>query len=152
MLFHRLFFWFTPSTTHIFFLVSIHNSVYICPHLYINITQPLIFHVVYSYSAWSLFLPWTPALFFKTMLWQCLIFLWDIEFCGLSCNFLAEDNPIFHLVFFYSYQESHFLNSIKKCAPDLTHWGWDKMAANFLTAFSNAFSWMSIYKFGLRFH
>ena len=34
----------------------------------------------------------------------------------------------------------------------LTHWGRDKMAAIFQTAFSNAFSWMKIYKFWLRFH
>ena len=35
---------------------------------------------------------------------------------------------------------------------DLTHWGRDKMAANFLTTFSNAFSWMKMYRFRLRFH
>ena len=34
----------------------------------------------------------------------------------------------------------------------LTHWGWDKMAAIFQTAFSNTFSWMKIYEFRLRFH
>ena len=34
----------------------------------------------------------------------------------------------------------------------LTHWGRDKMAAIFLTTFSNAFSWMKMYEFRLRFH
>ena len=34
----------------------------------------------------------------------------------------------------------------------LTHWGRDKVAAIFQTTFSNAFSWMKIYKFLLRFH
>ena len=34
----------------------------------------------------------------------------------------------------------------------VSHWGWDEMAANFLMTFSNAFSWMKIYKFQLRFH
>ena len=34
----------------------------------------------------------------------------------------------------------------------LTHWGQDKIAANFLTTFSNAFSWMKTYNFRLRFH
>ena len=34
----------------------------------------------------------------------------------------------------------------------LTQWGRDIMAVNFLTIFSNAFSWMKIYKFRLRFH
>ena len=34
----------------------------------------------------------------------------------------------------------------------LTHWGRDKMAAIFQTTFSNAFSWMKMFKFRLRFH
>ena len=34
----------------------------------------------------------------------------------------------------------------------LTHWGRDKMATIFQTTFSNAFSWMKMYKFRLRFH
>ena len=34
----------------------------------------------------------------------------------------------------------------------LTHWGRDKMAAIFLTTFSNAFSWMKMLEFLLRFH
>ena len=34
----------------------------------------------------------------------------------------------------------------------LTQWGRDKMAAIFQTTFSNAFSWMKMFKFQLRFH
>ena len=34
----------------------------------------------------------------------------------------------------------------------LTHWGRDKMAAVFQTTFSNAFSWMKMHEFRLRFH
>ena len=34
----------------------------------------------------------------------------------------------------------------------LTHWGWDKMATIFQTAFSNAFSWMKMNEFRLGFH
>ena len=34
----------------------------------------------------------------------------------------------------------------------LTHWGRDKMAAIFQMTFSNAFSWMKMFKFRLRFH
>ena len=34
---------------------------------------------------------------------------------------------------------------------ELTHWGWDKMAAIFQTAFSNVFSWMKMYEFQLKF-
>ena len=34
----------------------------------------------------------------------------------------------------------------------LTHWGRGKMAAIFQTAFSNAFSWMKMFEFRLKFH
>ena len=34
----------------------------------------------------------------------------------------------------------------------LTHWGRDKMAVIFQTIFSNAFSWMKMFNFRLRFH
>ena len=34
----------------------------------------------------------------------------------------------------------------------LTHWDRDKMAAIFQTTFSNAFSWMKMHEFRLRFH
>ena len=33
-----------------------------------------------------------------------------------------------------------------------TQWGRDKIAANFLTTFSNGFSWMKMYEFRLKFH
>ena len=44
---------------------------------------------------------------------------------------------------------------VLRCMQDgfpLTHWGRDKMAAIFQTTFSNAFSWMKMFKFRLRFH
>ena len=34
----------------------------------------------------------------------------------------------------------------------LTHWGWDKMDGISQTTFPNAFSWMKMYEFRLRFH
>ena len=45
----------------------------------------------------------------------------------------------------------------KPCAitfqwPAVTHWGRGKMAAIFQTAFSNAFSWMKMFEFRLKFH
>ena len=36
--------------------------------------------------------------------------------------------------------------------PLLTHWGQDKMAASFQTTLSNAFSWMKMLEFRLKFH
>ena len=35
---------------------------------------------------------------------------------------------------------------------ELTHWGWDKMAAVFQTTLSNAFSWIKMLWFWLKFH
>ena len=42
----------------------------------------------------------------------------------------------------------------KKCGlcAHLTHWGRDKMATFFQTAFSNAFSWMKMSEFRLKYH
>ena len=37
-------------------------------------------------------------------------------------------------------------------AISLTHWGWDKMDAISQTTSSNAFSWMKMHEFRLRFH
>ena len=38
------------------------------------------------------------------------------------------------------------------CDAMLTHWGRDKMAAICQTTFSNAFPWMKMYEFRLKFH
>ena len=45
----------------------------------------------------------------------------------------------------------HF-NSKHSYSTTLTHWDRDEMAAILHTAFSNAFSWMKMYEFRLRFH
>ena len=37
-------------------------------------------------------------------------------------------------------------------AAHLTHWGWNKMAAISQTTFSDAFSWMKMIEFSLKFH
>ena len=42
--------------------------------------------------------------------------------------------------------------SFEMLMDQLTHCGRDKMAAIFQTTFSNAFSWMKMYKFRLKFH
>ena len=47
--------------------------------------------------------------------------------------------------------QSHTNRSICKINQYLTHWGRDKMVAIFQTMFSNAFSWMKMYEFRLRF-
>ena len=66
-------------------------------------------------------------------------------------------------VFFYIYSIAWILSYLNGNMPApwftdteklfiLIHWGLDKMATNFLTAFSNAFSWLKIYKFRLSMH
>ena len=42
-------------------------------------------------------------------------------------------------------------HEMQKCVA-LTHWGRDKMATISQTTFSNAFSWMKMYEFRLKFH
>ena len=49
------------------------------------------------------------------------------------------------------YNKYNFVNEPEKWW-NLTHWGRHKMAAIFHTTFSNAFSWMNMYEFHLRFH
>ena len=44
---------------------------------------------------------------------------------------------------------THGLNELTEW---LTHWGWDKMPTVSQTTYSNAFSWMKMYEFRLRFH
>ena len=39
-----------------------------------------------------------------------------------------------------------------KCYLISTYWGRDKITTNFPTTFSNAFSWMKMYEFRLKFH
>ena len=45
-----------------------------------------------------------------------------------------------------------FMGTFCEIALWLTQWGWDKMATISQTTFSNAFSWMKLYEFWLRFH
>ena len=80
--------------------------------------------------------------------------LWKFFFCyRFSFAFGAEH--IKYQVFMYRSMVQQCklirLGPLNSCCLPLTHWGRDKMAANFLT-FSNAFLWRKIYKFRLRFH
>ena len=52
--------------------------------------------------------------------------------CGVYENWSCENKATLHQV--------------------LTHWGRDKMAAISQTTFSNAFSWMKMFKYRLKFH
>ena len=50
------------------------------------------------------------------------------------------------------FSASGYCQAVYHATRRLTHWEWDKMAAVFQTTFSNAFSWMKMYEFRLKFH
>ena len=56
-----------------------------------------------------------------------------------------------HLTLLMNTSKQLIMNTSKHVTL-LTHWGRDKMAAVFQTTFSNAFSWMKMCEFRLRFH
>ena len=62
--------------------------------------------------------------------------------CLFSTSYCTE-------VWSHGYNKSPLIQVIELV---LTHWGQDKMAAIFQKTFSNAFSWMKMYKFLLKFH
>ena len=57
-----------------------------------------------------------------------------------------------HQRFFLSRRVMSWPCMVVMSRKSLTHWGRDKMAAILQTIFSNAFSWMKMYPFWLRFH
>ena len=72
-----------------------------------------------------------------------------------------EIGPIWHCrsTYWTIWDHTDIMSRLPDCPPSqvsllspLTHWGRDKMAAVFQTTFSNAFSWMKMYEFRLRFH
>ena len=63
--------------------------------------------------------------------------------------YLSKNNKIYPMKYAHGFLMLCFAVVI---LPSLTHWGRDKMAAIFQTTFSNAFSWMKMFEFRLRFH
>ena len=81
------------------------------------------------------FNPW--CLCIKT---RCLSLVWEQAFtkpCWLIVSWTIR----------YKHQWT-----VTKGHNELTHWGWDKMAAFSQTTLSNAFSWMKILEFRLKIH
>ena len=73
---------------------------------------------------------------------------------------LPGANELMHIIWFCKWLEMTLLQCKPSHVPGakllvlhkwLTHWGRDKMAAISKTTFSNAFLWMKIYEFRLRF-
>ena len=77
----------------------------------------------------------------------------------MKCDLITIWNKLFldmRLCFglwFLFHTQSNIIHAVLSLdLYELTHWGRDKMAAIFQTTFSNAFSWMKMFKFRLRFH
>ena len=68
-----------------------------------------------------------------------------------NCQWVEDMDTKLHLHKTTRCNYKDMLKSTCGVAP-LTHWGRDKMATISQTTLSNAFSWMKIYKFWLRFH
>ena len=116
-------------------------------------------------SEWStIWLPTNVHLILET--WRCYISLWvKNKWClylwVLQCNSICS-------AMLLSFGSSFIHLSLKKIilvpawtwfsttdcyvSHALTHCGQDEMAAILQTMFSNAFSWMKVYEFGLKFH
>ena len=72
--------------------------------------------------------------------WQCSLWTQELYICLVMAS--VDSFTVLH-----SFDSRHFAwNSV------LIHWGRDKMAAIFQTTFWNAFSWMNMYEFRLKFH
>ena len=92
---------------------------------------------------------------------QCIFTLWLCNKMGLSFNFpLKIEEPVHQwpAQWGFGHLQQWSLSIIngshitENGEALLTHWGWDRMATIFQMTFSNAFSWMKIFKFWLRFH
>ena len=87
----------------------------------------------------------------------CLFENQAITWTNASLVSIGEIGEISIKIQQFSFNEVHLIISAAKLLPFclglnvLTHWGRDKMAAIFQTTFSNAFSWMTMYKFRLNF-
>ena len=60
--------------------------------------------------------------------------------------------PYYFQLLWHDTMRETLISGRAKWIQQLTHWVWDKMAAIFQTTLSNAFSWMKMYEFWLRFH
>ena len=86
------------------------------------------------------------------MSYICIYVQWILEYqITIEVMFICRHNIVVPLLPKLFESRSPGIISSKK-ASILTHWGWDNMAAISQSAHSNAFPWMKIYEFRLKFH
>ena len=96
--------------------------------------------------------------------WFLAIFCMKNLICGVSCcggsiNGAKKKYMLWYIIYilykvlWYWKLSPNYCQQMPHSLPKrLTHWDRDNMAAIFQTIFSNAFSWMKIYAFRLKFH
>ena len=116
------------------------------PNFFLQISQgPMSCDIVMPYGEWRHWSGSTLAQVMACCLNQCW-FSFKIFFCGI---FLRANSAIL--------KEVHIsltltLLSYLPWVNMLKHWGQHKIAAISQTTFSNAFAWMTMYEFQLKFH
>ena len=97
---------------------------------------------ILSFSSWEK-INWLMIIFTVTinLIWYSSISVADISSIDFSQLLLLSD----YIIDSNTWKLPIFFD-------DVTHWGQDKIATIFQTIFSNAFLWMKMNKYGLRFH
>ena len=106
---------------------------------------------VESWVAWSI---WWFCLRLSAFLEHFSMFLFWKSWINSSFELLGLRVCFAHQIMTQKCYSYHIMyhGTVPHVAQVLTHWGRDKMAAIFQTSFSNAFSWMKMYEFRLKFH
>ena len=124
------------------------------------ILQPTIIYLI-NFLLWCCFKMFVTNIFKRQQnkkLKRLMIVGWDISyshFAEVNLYILAGFLLKFARHFSIGWtQESRLWSSSLPCRScnNLAHWGHAKMATIFQTSFSNAFYWMKMYEFWLKFH
>ena len=84
----------------------------------------------------------------KIIFLNIVVGIWLMIIC-----YLAKISQKRYILHWFQYRNSYFKHpSVSENGMLLTHWGRDKMAAISQTTLSNAFSWMKMLEFRLKFH
>ena len=96
-----------------------------------------------------LLLPWVTEGYIEKQNCCVLIYMYFADIFSLYFSWLQS--LVFWIWFYLAHYPLANVAVFLKLSL-LTHWGRDKMAAILQTTFSNAFSWMKMHEFHLRFH
>ena len=91
---------------------------------------------------------------YRHILWNCLPRCVNMKRC-INMKWMWKMQSGHDSVQRWTDWQDRQMDKVKPVYPlqiHLTHWGRDKMVTIYQTTFWNAFSWMKMYKFWLRFH